>query len=97
MGNKAATGRRITEHGHFADVRGDPGAPALLFLHGGPGQGCYDFMALQGDLLAASVPLSSRLAEHQHGVAGEPVLDVVVIPDDVWQGGPGMGARGGHS
>jgi proline iminopeptidase len=28
-----------------------------LFLHGGPGQGCHDFMALQGDLLAASVRL----------------------------------------
>jgi proline iminopeptidase len=45
---------RITSHGLFADVRGAAGAPALLFLHGGPGQGCYDFMALQGDRLARS-------------------------------------------
>ena len=48
---------RLTRHGLYADVRGDAGAPPLLFLHGGPGQGCHDFMALQGDLLAASVRL----------------------------------------
>jgi proline iminopeptidase len=43
----AVNGTRI-----FVDDRGDPAAPALLFVHGGPGQGCYDFMAAQGDLLA---------------------------------------------
>ena len=48
---------RLTRHGLYADIRGDAGAPPLLFLHGGPGQGCHDFMALQGDLLAASVRL----------------------------------------
>jgi len=57
MGDHTANGRRITEHGLFADIRGDAGAAALLFLHGGPGQGCHDFMAVQGDLLAASVRL----------------------------------------
>jgi len=57
MGDDMINGRRITEHGLFADIRGDAGAPPLLFLHGGPGQGCHDFMALQGDLLAASVRL----------------------------------------
>ena len=36
----------------FVDDRGGPGAPALLYIHGGPGQGCYDFMRSQGDLLA---------------------------------------------
>jgi proline iminopeptidase len=51
---QAAGQRRVTRHGLFADVRGDVGHPPLLFLHGGPGQGCYDFMALQGDRLAAS-------------------------------------------
>ena len=36
----------------FVDDRGDPTAPAVLYIHGGPGQGCYDFMRSQGDLLA---------------------------------------------
>ena len=36
----------------FVDDRGEPGAPALLFIHGGPGQGSYDFMRAQGDRLA---------------------------------------------
>ena len=39
---------QITRHGLFVDVRGDTGSPPLLFLHGGPGQGCRDFMAMQG-------------------------------------------------
>jgi proline iminopeptidase len=43
----AVNGTRI-----FVDDRGDPAAPALLFVHGGPGQGCYDFMKSQGDLMA---------------------------------------------
>lgn len=37
----------------FVDDGGDASAPALLFIHGGPGQGGYDFMRSQGDLLAA--------------------------------------------
>ncbi len=36
----------------FVDERGDPDAPPLLYIHGGPGQGCYDFMRSQGDRLA---------------------------------------------
>ena len=43
----AVNGTRI-----FVDDRGDQDAPALLYIHGGPGQGCYDFMRSQGDLLA---------------------------------------------
>ncbi|OYN84650.1 hypothetical protein CGZ92_12520 [Parenemella sanctibonifatiensis] len=36
----------------FVDDRGWAGAPALLHIHGGPGQGCWDFMFAQGELLA---------------------------------------------
>ncbi len=36
----------------FVDDRGDVNAPPLLFIHGGPGQGCYDFMQSVGDSLA---------------------------------------------
>jgi proline iminopeptidase len=47
-------GRQVSVNGTriFIDDRGDPDAPALLFIHGGPGQGCYDFMRSQGDRLA---------------------------------------------
>jgi len=48
---------QIGAHGLFVDIRGEDGSPPLLFLHGGPGQGCYDFMAIQGDLLSRSLLL----------------------------------------
>jgi proline iminopeptidase len=46
---------RVTGHGLFADVRGDVSSTAVLFLHGGPGQGAYEFMAVQGDRLGTAV------------------------------------------
>ncbi len=39
------------------DERGPVDGPAVLFVHGGPGQGCADFMACVGDLLALEVRL----------------------------------------
>lgn len=41
----------------WADIRGPQDAPALLYLHGGPGQGAYDFMHHQGDRLSRKLRL----------------------------------------
>jgi proline iminopeptidase len=41
---------------HVAE-HGNPGAPPLLFVHGGPGQGAYDFVHHQGALLSAHLRL----------------------------------------
>jgi proline iminopeptidase len=39
----------------YVDGRGDASAPALLYIHGGPGLGCYDFMHCQGDALSLTL------------------------------------------
>jgi proline iminopeptidase len=39
----------------FVDDRGEASAPALLYIHGGPGLGCYDFMHCQGDALSRTL------------------------------------------
>lgn len=36
----------------FADIRGAEANPPVLYLHGGPGMSCWDFMRAQGDRLA---------------------------------------------
>ncbi len=36
----------------FVDERGPADGPPLLYLHGGPGQSCWDFMASVGDRIA---------------------------------------------
>jgi proline iminopeptidase len=41
----------------YVEQRGPMGAPALLFIHGGPGAGSYDFLAFQGDRLSRSFRL----------------------------------------
>lgn len=81
MGTVSRRPGRITSHGLFVDVRGDVNSMALLFLHGGPGQGAYEFMALQGDRLGAAVQVTGL---DQRGVdrsAPLPAGSVLTIAD----------------
>jgi proline iminopeptidase len=54
---EAPQGRYVTvgDHRLFIDERGGPSAPPVLFVHGGPGEGCWEFMGAQGDRLANSL------------------------------------------
>lgn len=49
----------------YVEDLGDSQTPALLYLHGGPGTGSYDFVLHQGERLAAQVRL---IAFDQRGV-----------------------------
>ncbi|WP_371406535.1 alpha/beta hydrolase [Kribbella sp. NBC_00662] len=49
----------------YVDQRGAEDAPPLLFIHGGPGAGSYDFLAFQGDRISQSFRL---IAVDQRGV-----------------------------
>lgn len=85
MGTDRAAGHRLTSHGLYTDIRGDAAAPALLFLHGGPGQGCHDFMVLQGDLLAASVRLiglDQRGVDRSVPLPGDAPLAIADLVED---------------
>ena len=69
----------------FVDDRGDADAPPLLFIHGGPGQGCYDFMRTQGDLLAARlriIGVDQRGTLRSDPLPGSPPLTVDVLIAD---------------
>jgi proline iminopeptidase len=57
----------------FVDDRGDRDAPPLLFIHGGPGQSCYDYMHAQGDLLSGQLRL---IGVDQRGVLRSDPLPV---------------------
>ncbi|WP_053957795.1 alpha/beta fold hydrolase [Sulfobacillus thermosulfidooxidans] len=50
---------------------GDSNRPVVLYLHGGPGSGCYDFVLYQGQRLATSVRL---IAMDQRGVLRSDLL-----------------------
>lgn len=64
----------------FVDVRGEPGAPPLLYLHGGPGMSCYTFMLWQGELLSRSCLL---VGMDQRGVLrSDPMPDGVPLTDE---------------
>jgi proline iminopeptidase len=69
----------------FVDDRGDRDAPPLLFIHGGPGQSCYDYMHAQGDLLSRHLRL---IGVDQRGVlrsdplpASPPLSEELLIDD----------------
>ncbi|MDX6292910.1 MAG: proline iminopeptidase [Kribbellaceae bacterium] len=62
------------------DQRGPEDAPPLLFLHGGPGSGSYDFMSFQGDRLSERLRL---VGVDQRGVQHSDPLDGPVTEDDL--------------
>lgn len=58
----------------YVDQRGNSNAPALLFLHGGPGSGTYDFLSFQGDALSRRLHLiavDQRGVQHSDPLVGE--------------------------
>jgi proline iminopeptidase len=62
------------------DERGAQDAPPMLYLHGGPGQGCYDFMACQGDRLAEDLRV---IGVDQRGVLfSDPLPDGATLTED---------------
>ncbi|WP_328332454.1 alpha/beta hydrolase [Kribbella sp. NBC_00382] len=64
----------------YVDQRGPSNAPALLFLHGGPGSGTYDFLSFQGDALSQQLRL---IAVDQRGVQHSDPLVGEVTEDDL--------------
>lgn len=64
----------------FVDRRGRAGAPSVLYVHGGPAQGCWDFMGSVGDALAHDLDV---IAIDQPGVLRSDPLppDVEVSTD----------------
>ncbi|NIK55034.1 alpha/beta fold hydrolase [Kribbella shirazensis] len=63
----------------YVDQRGSENAPPLLFIHGGPGAGSYDFLAFQGDRLSQSLRL---IAVDQRGVQqSDPLTGPISEPD----------------
>ena len=62
------------------DERGASDAPPLLYLHGGPGQGCFDFMACQGDRLAEDLRV---IGVDQRGVLfSDPLPEGATLTED---------------
>jgi proline iminopeptidase len=70
----------------YVDDRGSEDAPALLYLHGGPGLGCHDFMTVQGDRLARSmrvIGVDQRGVLRSDGLPAATPLTVDLLIDDV--------------
>jgi proline iminopeptidase len=67
----------------YVDRRGSAGAPPLLFVHGGPGSGSYDFLSFQGELLSERfdlIAVDQRGVQHSDPLDG-PVDDNILIAD----------------
>ncbi|WP_427886643.1 alpha/beta fold hydrolase [Kribbella sp. GL6] len=67
----------------YVDQRGSADAPPVLFIHGGPGAGSYDFMKLQGDRLARSfhlIGVDQRGVQQSDPLTG-PVSELDLIAD----------------
>ncbi|TDD46393.1 alpha/beta hydrolase [Kribbella antibiotica] len=67
----------------YVDQRGAADTPPLLFLHGGPGSGSYDFLSFQGDRLAQQLRLigvDQRGVQQSDPLTG-PVNEVDLIAD----------------
>ena len=69
----------------FVDDRGPRDAPALLYVHGGPGLGCHDFMTAQGDRLAQSmrvIGVDQRGVLRSDDLPPSPPLTVDLLVED---------------
>lgn len=76
-----ANGTRI-----FVDERGGPDGFPLLFVHGGPGNSCWDFMAAVGDGLAARgmrvIGVDQRGVLRSDDLSGDVDLTVAMLVED---------------
>jgi proline iminopeptidase len=64
---------------------GGPDAPALLYLHGGPGMGCHEFVQWQGTALAADVRViafDQRGFHHSDPLGTDEPLNEDVLVED---------------
>lgn len=65
----------------FLDLRGVDSGPPLLYLHGGPGMSCYEFMAWQGERLSRRLFL---VGLDQRGVLrSDPLGEGAALTEDV--------------
>lgn len=89
----------------FVDDRGPRDGQPLVYIHGGPGQSCWDFMAAVGDDLAARglrvIGVDQRGVLRSDVLPDEPPLTVPVLIEDFEQLRESLGLRDwsllGHS
>src|SRR5437764_15485983 len=67
----------------YVDQRGPADAPPVLFVHGGPGAGSYDFMKLQGERLTRGfhlIGVDQRGVQRSDPLTG-PVSELDLVAD----------------